>query len=158
MTTTAVDTNALLALLHDDTHADDAETALREAYRRGRLVVTPIVYSELAANGTFDDTNALDRFLTDTSISVADPSREALFRAGTAFDTYTDRRPDGLQCPECGTERVATCPDCDHEFSPRQHIAADFLVGGHATVDADELLTFDQGFYESYFSELAVVP
>lgn len=158
MTTTAVDTNALLALLHDDTHADAAETALREAYQRGRLVVTPIVYSELAANSTFDDVDALDRFLADMSIDVVEPSRPALFCAGEAFDTYTDRRPDGLQCPTCGTERVATCPDCDHEFSPRQHIAADFLVGGHATADADELLTFDQAFYESYFPELAVLP
>ena len=158
MTTTAVDTNELLALLYDDTHADNAETAMREAYRRGRLVVTPIVYSELVASGTFDDTDALDRFLADMSIDVAEPSRQALFCAGTAFDTYTDRRPDGLQCPECGTERVAACPDCDHEFSPRQHIAADFLVGGHATVDADELLTFDQGFYGSYFPDLAVRP
>ncbi|GGM66383.1 putative nucleic acid-binding protein [Halarchaeum rubridurum] len=159
MTVIAVDTNALLAILYDDdAHADRAEEALRDGYQRGRLVTTPIVYSELAADGQFDASADLDRFLSDMSITVVDPSREAIFRAGDAFDTYTARRPDGLQCPECGTERTATCPDCGHDLTPRQHVAADFVIGGHALVDADELVTFDQAFYESYFSGLTLTP
>jgi len=158
VTTIAVDTNVLLSVLYDDANGDDAETALRAGYRRGRLVVTGIVYAELAAAAVFDDQGELDRFLEDTSIAVVTASPEARYRAGEAFDTYTDRRPDGLQCPECGAERTATCDHCGRDLTPRQHVAADFLIGGHAAVDADELLSFDRGFYSSYFPDLHVRP
>ncbi|MFB6131059.1 MAG: type II toxin-antitoxin system VapC family toxin [Salinigranum sp.] len=159
MTTVAIDTNALLAILYDDdTHADAAEAALRDAYRRGRLVIAPVVYGELAADGQFERDSDLGRFLRDMSIAVATPSREGLFHAGDAFETYTRRRPNGLRCPECGTERTATCPDCGRDLAPRQHITADFVIGGHALADADELVTFDRSFYESYFPDLSVTP
>lgn len=159
MTIVAVDTNALIALLYDDdTHADAAEKALRDAYRRGRLVITPVVYGELAADGQFEQTADLNEFLRDMSITVDSPSRDGLFHAGDAFRTYTQRRPDGLQCPECGTEQVVSCSDCGRDLTPRQHIAADFVIGGHALGDADELVTFDRSFYESYFPSLTVIP
>jgi predicted nucleic acid-binding protein len=156
--TIAVDTNALLALLHNDHHAEAAEQALRDAYKEGALVITPIVYAETAADGQFPTTEALATFLDDLSIDIAHPSPEAAFRSGEAFATYLDRRPDGLQCPECGTERTVNCPACDHMLTPRQHIAADFLIGGHAVTDAATLVTFDAGFYGSYFPELTVRP
>ena len=158
MTTTAVDTNALLALLYDDDYADESETALREAYREGRLVVTPVVYAELAADGGFEGTADLDTFLSDFSIRLETPSRTAAFRAGESFREYIDRRPDGLECPACGTERTVSCPECGESLAPRQHVAADFLIGGHAAVDADALVTFDAGFYGTYFPELPVRP
>jgi predicted nucleic acid-binding protein len=158
MTTTAVDTNALLALLYDDEHADAGERALRAAYREGRLVVAPVVYAELAADGTFADAVALDDFLSDFSIRVAGPSTVALFRAGEAFREYVDRRPDGLQCPSCGTERTVACDECGMSLSPRQHVAADFVIGGHAVADADALITFDDAFYGTYFPSLSVRP
>ncbi len=156
--TTAVDTNALLALLHDDRHADAAERALRDAYTEGLVVITPIVYAETAADGQFETSEALNTFLADLSIDVAHPSSEALFRSGEAFDTYIDRRPDCLQCPECGTQRTARCPECDRELTPRQHIAADFLIGGHAVTDTEALVSFDTGFYRTYFPDLSVRP
>lgn len=156
--TTAVDTNALLALLYDDDHADAAERALRSAYRDGRLVVTPVVYAELAADGQFADETDLDTFLADFSIQVDAPSRSALFRAGEAFRDYADRRPDGLQCPSCGAQRAVDCPDCGESLTPRQHVAADFLIGGHASLDVDALVSFDSGFYGTYFPSLTVLP
>ncbi|WP_247729921.1 type II toxin-antitoxin system VapC family toxin [Halovivax limisalsi] len=153
---TAVDTNALLALLYADDHADDSETALRRAYRSGRVVLTPVAYAELAADGHFDSTEELDRFLSDLSIQLVEPSREALFRAGEEFNRYADRRPNGLQCPSCGAKRTVNCDACGSNLAPRRHIAADFVIGGHATVDADALVSFDRGFYESYFPTLTV--
>ncbi|EMA37788.1 type II toxin-antitoxin system VapC family toxin [Halococcus hamelinensis] len=156
--TIAVDTNALLALIHDDHHADAAEKALRTAYTEGPLVITPVVYAETAADGQFSTTTELSTFLDDLSIDVAHPSPEALFRSGEAFSRYSDRRPDGLQCPECGTKQVVNCSECEHTLAPRQHIAADFLIGGHAVMDAEALVTFDAGFYGSYFPNLAVRP
>lgn len=162
---TAVDTNALLALLYEDSearrasaHADGSETALREAYREGKTVITPVVYAELAADGHFTEASALDRFIEDLSISLVEPSRAALFRAGEAFGRYADRRPDGFQCPECGHESDVVCEACGADLSTRQHVAADFLVGGHAVVDADALISFDRGFHRTYFPSLTVRP
>ena len=155
---TGVDTNALLALLYDDEHADASEAALRRAYREGRVVVTPIVYAELAADGHFETATELDQFLQDLSIKVAEPSRAAVFRSGERFRRYTDRRPNGLQCPSCGTERAVDCEEYGETLSPRQHAAADFLIGGHAAVDGDALVSFDAGFYETYFPSVTVYP
>ncbi|SFS50883.1 type II toxin-antitoxin system VapC family toxin [Halostagnicola kamekurae] len=155
---TAVDTNVLLALLYDDAHTDTAEAELRRAYREGRVVITSIVYAELAADGHFETAAELNHFLEDLSIRLVEPSQEALLEAGQQFERYTDRRPNGLQCPSCGEKRTVRCEQCDERLASRQHIAADFLIGGHATIDADTLLSFDTGFYRSYFSELSVSP
>lgn len=156
--TTAVDTNALLAILYDDDYTTASEDALRDAYRSGKVVITPVVYAELSADGHFETTAELDRFLEDFSIQIENPSRAALFGAGETFRRYSDRRPAGLQCPSCGTKRTVQCEECGGDLSPRQHIAADFLIGGHATVDADALLSFDTGFYSTYFPSLTVYP
>ncbi|MEF8936785.1 MAG: PIN domain-containing protein [Halovenus sp.] len=156
--TTAVDTNALLALLYEDEYADASETALRNAYQNGKVVITPVVYGELGADGHFETTAELDQFLADLSIRLAEPSREALFQAGEQFQQYTDRRPDGLQCPTCGATQTVGCAECGESLGPRQHIAADFLIGGHATVDGDGLVSFDTAFYETYFPSLSVYP
>lgn len=151
---TAVDTNAVLAILYDDEYADASEAALRRAYRSGRVVVTPVVYAELAADGQFDTEAELDRLLEDFSIQVEEPSRAALFRAGEQFGVYAERRPDGLQCPACGTEQAVHCTECGDSLTPRHRIAADFVIGGHAAVDADALVSFDTGFYGTYFPSL----
>ncbi|QGX94789.1 nucleotide-binding protein [Haloplanus rallus] len=156
--TTAVDTNALLAILYDDTHTDASETALRQAYQEGKLVIAPIVYAELAADGHFDTVSELNEFLGDFSLRLGEPSRDALFRAGQQFQRYTSRRPDGLQCPTCGHKQRGVCEACGDDLAPRQHIAADFLIGGHAVVDAESLISFDSGFYETYFPSLTVRP
>lgn len=156
--TTAVDTNAFLALLYDDEHADASEAALRRAYRDGAVVVAPVVYAELAADGRFESAADLDRFLADFSVDVVEPSREARFTAGERFREYVDRRPDGIQCPACGEKRSVDCDACGESLSPRQHVAADFLIGAHAAVDCDGLVSFDEGFYSTYFPSLAVFP
>ena len=155
---TSVDTNALLALLYEDEHTDESEAILRRVYREGRVVITPIVYAELAADGHFETASDLNQFLTDLSIQLVDPSREALFRAGERFRRYVNRRPDGLQCPSCGTKQPVCCEACRNRLTPRQHIAADFLIGGHAAVDGDALVSFDAAFYDTYFPSLTVYP
>lgn len=155
---TAVDTNALLAILYEDSHTDTSEAALREAYQAGKVVTTSIVYAELAADGHFDTESELSQFLKDFSIQLVEPSRDALFRAGQQFQRYVARRPDGFQCPSCGAEQTITCVSCGENLTSRQHIAADFVIGGHAASDADRLISFDNGFYGTYFPSLMVKP
>jgi hypothetical protein len=155
---TAVDTNALLALLYEDEYTDRSEAELRRVYREGRVVITPIVYAELAADGHFDARSDLDQFLEDFSIQLDEPSREAVFRAGEQFQQYTGRRPDAFQCPSCETKQTVRCESCRENLAPRQHIAVDFIIGGHAAVDGDALVSFDHAFYETYFPDLTVYP
>lgn len=156
--TTALDTNALLAVLYEDDHTDASEQAIRDAYQRGKLVITPIVYAELAADGHFLDADSLDTFLADFSIDVVEPSRNALFASGEAFAIYLDRRPDGVQCHSCGAEQSVTCDACGSGIHPRQHLAPDFLIGGHAAIDTDGIVSFDSSFYSTYFPSLPVYP
>jgi len=155
---TSVDTNALLALLYEDGYADASEDALRSAYQDGKVVIPSIVYAELAADSHFETTSELDQFLEDFSIQLEDPSPAALFQAGEQFQQYADRRPDGLQCPSCGSKQTVRCEECGDELAPRQHIAADFVIGGHAVADADALISFDDAFYGTYFPSLTVFP
>lgn len=155
---TAADTNALLAILYDDEHAEASEAALRAGYSEGRLVVAPIVRAELAADGHFEEPTALEQFFADMSIAPDRLSDEAVFTAGERFREYLERRPDGLQCPACGALRSVDCPECGGALAPRQHVAADFLIGAHAERDADALISFDAAFYDTYFPDLAVHP
>ena len=151
MTTTIVDTSALIALLYPDSeHNEPAADALRSAAEDGALRINGIVYAELAADPYFSSATELDTFLDDTGISVVAVPAQARFRAGDRFRTYLDRRGDEFQCPMCGAEMVFDCADCGATITARQHIAADFLIGAHAE-SADALLTFDAGFYRDYF-------
>lgn len=150
---TVVDTSVLIALLNpDEKYNERASELLMEAYSSGAVVIAPVTYTELGADQFFGATDDLDTFLDETGIRVETLERKALFSAGKAFQTYLGRRGKKLQCSECGTERVFECPDCSASVTARQHVPADFLIGALAEEQGDRLLTFDGGFFETYFS------
>ncbi|MEN6359627.1 MAG: nucleotide-binding protein, partial [Smithella sp.] len=51
----------------------------------------------------------------------------------------------------------ATCPQCKAVLTKRLHVLADFLIGSHALVQADCILSRDLGVYKTYFSDLKVI-
>ena len=147
---TAVDTNILLdVLVPGAPHGDASEQALTESLRAGATVISEAVYAELAAH--FPAREELDRFLEDTGIRPHSSGAEALYLAGRAWHECLSRRRDFLACPSCGASQDLRCARCGARLLPRQHVVADFLIGAHATVHGDRLLTRDRGYYRTYF-------
>jgi hypothetical protein len=152
----ALDTNVLLdVLMPGAADASGSRERLDAAAVAGALVVSEAVYAELAA--AFPGRAELDVFLSATGIVQTPSGTAALWRAGEAWRLYSTRRPRGLVCPYCDAANSLSCAQCRREVTSRQHVVADFLIGAHALVHADGLLTRDRGFYRTYFPTLRLV-
>jgi len=121
---------------------------------RARRPVGEVVYAELASQ--FPSADELDRFLAETHIRLEPSPPEALWHAAQAWRRYLAKRGKAFRCPKCGKRETLTCSGCGETIASRQHILSDFLVGGHALIQGDQLLTRDRGFYESYFPKLVI--
>jgi len=147
---TVVDTSALIAVLNDDdAHHERALELLGRASESGALRINDVVYAELAAY--FDREEDLQVFVDDTGLVRDGLESGTLYLAGRRYREYLDRRGEELQCSACGHETTFECPDCGEPITARQHVAPDFLIGAHAERGANRLLTFDGGFFETYF-------
>jgi hypothetical protein len=128
---TALDTNVLLDILipnHD--FADAAESAIEAAALDGLLVVCDMVYAEVCSQ--FATQEECDLFFSDSVIRVEPLDREALFLASRIWRSYRKQ----------GGKRTRVLPD--------------FIVGAHASVHANRLISRDRGFYRSMFPNLIV--
>ena len=67
---------------------------------------------------------------------------------------YARRRQRSLTCPSCGAAQPDRCEACGAGIQGRQHIVADFMIGAHAALQADRLITRDRGYYGRYFPDL----
>jgi predicted nucleic acid-binding protein len=154
--TTAVDTSVLLALLiPGDANAPRAADALTDAAEEGALVLCEPVYAELAPQ--FPDRDDFERFLADTRLRLVPSGVDALVLAGRAWAAYVRRRPLGFLCSRCGAEQTVPCGRCGEPLRGRQHGLADFLIGAHAQLHADRLVSFNSRFYRSYFPDLRLL-
>lgn len=152
---TATDTSILFdVLIPGARNAEQSERLLCEAVRTGALIINEAVYAELAAQ--FPNASALDDFLARGHITLRSSSPEALYQAGRAWRQYTERRRRAVECPGCGNPHALSCATCGQDLSLRQHVLSDFLIGAHALVHADRLLSRDRGYYATYFPRLAV--
>jgi len=133
VTTTAVDTNVLLDVLAADPRFVEASSrALLEARHGGALVVSEVVYAELAA-AFRGDRERLRAFLRDMAIRLTPSSESVLSEAGGAWRAYRDAG------------------------GPRSRILSDFLIGAHARAGSDRLLTRDRGFFRRWIEDVEIL-
>ncbi len=131
---TAVDSSVLLDVLGADSRFGEASReALRGAYDGGALVACDVVWAEVRAH--FGDDDDFERALGLLGVRFEPISPEAAKAAGRLWRQARRAARGG-----------------------RSRLVADFLVGAHAAVQADALLTRDRGFYRRYFDIDVVEP
>jgi predicted nucleic acid-binding protein len=152
---TAIDTNILLdILIPDEKHSLSSKRLLDRCLEKGQLVICEVVYAELSSQ--FSSEGELKNFLSDTGIRLIHSNREVLYLAGERWRMYAKKRERLIQCPHCGEKLSLTCPKCGQKVVLRDRILSDFIIGAHALLHAELLLTRDRGFYHTYFKELRI--
>jgi predicted nucleic acid-binding protein len=135
---TAIDANIFSAIWSGEPGADLLAAQLGKARTEGALIISPFVFAELLAYPGVDEAY-VRRVLDVTRVVVDLRLDEKLWsEAGLRFARYAARR------------RKST-----GESSRR--LLADFLIGAHALVQADRLLTLDPKVYQQDFPELRLL-
>ncbi len=135
---TALDTNILSALWSRESVAGAIKRELAEAQRDGAVLVCGGVYAEVDAHPGVTE-GSVDEFLADTGIQADFHFDQAVWRlAGRRFAEQSRRR---RKSGSGGTKRML----------------AGLLIGAHAQLQADPLMTLDVKRYKRDFPELRLL-
>lgn len=127
----AIDSSVLVDLLADGPDADAAEACLRQSLSIGPVVVCEVVLAEVCT-ALRDGSEALSA-LEDMSIRFDPLEAKSALRAGEMQRRYRQR----------GSASTRTIPD--------------FLIGAHALMQCDGLITRDDRFFRDYFKGLKLI-
>jgi len=132
---TAIDTNVFTAIWSGESAAERLVAQLGEAKQEGALLISPFVFAELHSYPGATE-NFIRDFIESTGVMVDYRMDEKVWaETGRRFARYVHRRSQS-------SEAVPTC------------LLADFLIGAHALVQADRLLTLDPRRYIRHFPEI----
>ena len=127
-----IDTNIILDVASDDPQfADTSEQLLISASDCGTLAICEVVYAELVPQ--FESKEQLDSLVDTLGVRLIDGGVDVAYLAGQRWSAY--RTAGGN----------------------RERLLPDFLIGAHALLRGECLLTRDRGFYKSYFPELKLM-
>jgi predicted nucleic acid-binding protein len=129
----ALDSSVLIDVLTSDAKYGDASAAkLESAMERDDIVVCDVVLAEVAARvHPVDD---LMDAIADMGLNFSPVSEQAAIRAGIMQRRFRER----------GGKRS-------------DRVVADFLVGAHALMHCNALITRDNGFFRDYFKGLKII-
>lgn len=127
----AVDSSVLVELLSGAAHADAAEASLRDALGRGPVVVCDVVVAEVCSS--LRDGDQAMQALEDMGVAFSGVEQKSALRAGEMQRRYRGRG------------------------GGRQRAVQDFIVGAHALLQCNALITRDAGFFRDYFKGLKVI-
>jgi predicted nucleic acid-binding protein len=133
----AVDTSILVDYIGDGPCADEAEQLLRSALSTGPVVACEVVVSEVVAGLGHSD--IVLETLEAIGIGFSPLELRAALRAGEMQRRYRQRLA-GNVAPQDGKRTVP-----------------DFLIGAHALLQCQGLITRDAGFFRDYFKGLRVI-
>jgi predicted nucleic acid-binding protein len=133
----AIDSSVLIDLLGDDPRAETVEDSLRQALARGPVVVCDVVISEVVAGLGFG-AEIVDT-LEEAGIRFSAIEARSAIRAGEMQRRYKQRMKSEGRVP----------------LSPRT--VPDFLIGAHALLQCNGLISRDAGFFRDYFKGLKVI-
>lgn len=129
---TAVDTNVLFDVLTGDPRfGNRSARALREAAGQGAVVACDVVWAE--TSGFYESAEDMLVAMDGLGVGFRSVGQTTAMRAGLVWRRY---RAEG---------------------GSRSRMVADFLIGAHAVLEADRLLTRDRGFFRRYFNELVII-
>jgi predicted nucleic acid-binding protein len=129
--TIAIDSSVLIDLLANGPQADAAEACLRQSLSNGPVVICDIALAEVCS-ALHDGAEALTA-LEEMSIRFSPIESKSALRAGEMQRRYRQR----------GGAQPRAVPD--------------FLVGAHALLQCDGLITRDDAFYKQYFKGLKLI-
>ena len=130
---TAVDSNVLIDVLEPDpTYGPSSKAALSRCLAEGNVTACEVVWAEVGtAYG--NKQKALLEALEMLGIGFSAITQDAALEASRHWHTYRKRA------------------------GARRRIVADFLIGAHAMVQCDRLLSRDRGFYRESYRALKVI-
>ncbi|MGN6151218.1 MAG: type II toxin-antitoxin system VapC family toxin [Lysobacteraceae bacterium] len=130
----AVDPPVLIDLLTDGPHADAAEACLRQCLSAGPVVVCDVALAEIC--GALRDGAEALAVLEEMSIRFSPLEPKSALRAGEMQRRHRQRAgADG----------------------PVPRATPDFLIGAHALLQCNGLITRDDRFFRDYFKGLKLI-